>query len=220
MKKILLLLFVMFSIVCILNDTSIENMVNFGDYNILAFNDNDDSYKTNNKIEISNKKVNLKTDQKCCLVEKKYIPNGTHYGGEFIYKFNKLKNEECELNHFRLDSNKQLFFDKSNSKAIDIPNNSQIEWANNWSNENCDPAKNILGSCRNSANICIDFVDKKNCDKYKMIWSNKTCNDKIDYDFDNKKQYYNISSTPTNNNVDSYNLNNMNSNYQKTFRMF
>jgi hypothetical protein len=102
----------------------------------------------------------------CCLVEKKYLPdNSNQYGGSFKYKYKKLSNENCDLKLFRLDSNKQLFF----------------EGENEWSNEFCSSKKNKLGSCRFVNKECIDFVDQDYCKKFNMTWSNKTCHDPLDF---------------------------------------
>jgi len=99
----------------------------------------------------------------CCLLSKKYNVDN----GQFTYTYTKLENENCDLKLFRLDSNKQLFF----------------EGENNWSNEKCSNKNKIIGSCRNINKECIDFVDKEFCDKYKMVWSNKTCHDPLDYNW-------------------------------------
>ena len=95
----------------------------------------------------------------CCLVEKKFGP------GNFDYSFTKLHNEFCNPKQYDLTSNKQLF----------------IDGENNWSNKkHCQKNKKI-GSCRNINKECVDYVDKEYCDKYKMVWSNKTCHDSLDY---------------------------------------
>ena len=40
----------------------------------------------------------------------------------------------------------------------------------------------FLGSCRNLNFECLDFVDKKTCDKYNgYTWSQKTCMENIDF---------------------------------------
>jgi hypothetical protein len=111
----------------------------------------------------------------CCLVEKKYIEDNKNTpiklrnstGGHFKYVYTKLEDEKCDLKLFRLDNNKQLFFDG----------------VNNWSNNYCkvNNSKNVLGSCRLNSKECIDFVDKNYCDKYKMTWSEKTCHDPLDF---------------------------------------
>lgn len=115
----------------------------------------------------------------CCLVEKKYLKddNSTpayrknNTGGHFEYKYKKLANENCKLNLFHLNNNKQLFFDGYN----------------NWSNDQCIETTNqnhsskSLGSCRLNSKECVDFVTKEYCDKYNMTWSPKTCHDQLDY---------------------------------------
>lgn len=102
----------------------------------------------------------------CCLVEKKYLPdNINQYGGSFKYKYKKLKNENCDLKLFRLDSNKQLFFEGEN------------EWSNKYCSNNKN--KNKLGSCRYVNKECIDFTTIDFCKKYNMTWSEKTCRDPL-----------------------------------------
>jgi len=101
----------------------------------------------------------------CCLVEKKFGYNYNLNIGNFDYSFTKLHNEFCDPKKYDLTSNKQLF----------------IDGENRWSNKkHCQ--KNIkIGSCRNINRECVDYVDKEYCDKYKMVWSNKTCHDSLDY---------------------------------------
>jgi hypothetical protein len=107
----------------------------------------------------------------CCLVEKKYLPDNTNQlGGSFKYKFKKLENENCDLKLFRLDSNKQLFFDGENS----------------WSNEFCSNDNKKIGSCRFVNKECIDFVTPDFCKKYNMTWSEKSCHDPLNYQWEDK----------------------------------
>ena len=102
----------------------------------------------------------------CCLVEKKYVEdNKNPSGGSFKYDFQKLSNANCDLSKTVLNSSRQIF----------------IDGENNWSNEYCTNNNNILGSCRNINKECIDFVDKKFCDDYKMTWSKKSCHDPLDF---------------------------------------
>ena len=76
-------------------------------------------------------------------------------------------------NLYNLNSNQQLLIDGDN----------------NWSNDNCLVESNkidsslgsSLGSCRNINKECIDFVNKDFCDKYKMKWSDKTCQQPSEY---------------------------------------
>lgn len=115
-----------------------------------------------------------KTNIKCCLLEKKYLPDNENiFGGSFEYKYNKLENEMCDLKKFRLDSNKQMFFDG----------------VNNWSNDSCREDNNKIGSCRNVNKECIDFVDKEFCDRYNMMWTNKTCHDPFEYKWIDKIKF-------------------------------
>jgi hypothetical protein len=128
----------------------------------LYYNQNDQDYQ---KIKNSqSSQVN------CCLVEKKYIPISNElFGGNFTYLFTKKSNEECDSNLYNLNSNQQLL----------------IEGKNNWSNDYClkHPKESdlLIGSCRNTNKECIEFVNKKYCDKYKMTWTNKTCEQPLDY---------------------------------------
>jgi hypothetical protein len=100
-------------------------------------------------------------------LEKKYLPSDNSlYGGNFKYVYTKKTNEECNNNLYNLNSNKQLLFDD----------------VNNWSNKYCNNKSNILlGSCRNINKECVDFVDKKFCDNYRMKWSSKTCHEPLDF---------------------------------------
>ena len=103
----------------------------------------------------------------CCLVEKKYVSNKNElFGGNFKYIYTKKTNEECNNDLYNLNSNKQLLFDG----------------VNNWSNKYCNNKSNVLlGSCRNINKECVDFVDKKFCDNYRMKWSSKTCHEPLDF---------------------------------------
>jgi hypothetical protein len=113
----------------------------------------------------NNLKPDLKT--KCCLVEKKYLPNDNYlYGGNFKYIYTNKENEDCNLALYDSNNNQQLLIDN----------------VNNWSNEQCHEQNNLLGSCRQINNECIDFVDKKFCNKIPgMVWSDKTCNNPLEY---------------------------------------
>lgn len=107
-------------------------------------------------ILISNKKEkfhNLKRN-KCCLVENKFIPEE---GGIFKYQTTELTGNDCDIEKYRLDNNKQIV-----SKC------------------------NNLGSCRNNNKECIDFVTNEYCNKYNMKWSNKTCRDNLSYQWIDK----------------------------------
>lgn len=122
-----------------------------------------DKTKSKYQSELSYQPVNKIS---CCLVNKKYLPDeNNQLGGSFKYKFKKLENENCDLKLFRLDSNKQLFFDGENG----------------WSNDFCSNDNKKIGSCRFVNKECIDFVQQDFCKKYNMTWSEKSCHDPLDY---------------------------------------
>lgn len=108
---------------------------------------------------------NLKT--KCCIVEKKYLPDNINkFGGNFKYLYSNKENEECDPSLYDLNNNKQLL----------------IDGENNWNNNKCKEQNSIIGSCRLINNECIDFVDKEFCDKIpNMTWSKKTCNNPLEF---------------------------------------
>jgi hypothetical protein len=120
-------------------------------------------------LDSNNKNYTFLDDQenklKCCLVEK--IINLDAEKSEFKYNYNKLDGKLCNSELYRLDSNKQLLFDTENYKASDY----------------CSLDNTNLGSCRTNSHECIDFVNKSFCDKYNMVWSKQTCNDPIEYKF-------------------------------------
>jgi hypothetical protein len=99
-----------------------------------------------------------KISSNCYLVTKKYILDENNIPN-FKYEFNNFKDDKCNYDLYNLNSNQQLLIDDENNK-INI---------------------NLIGSCRYANKECIDFFDKKSCDKYDMIWSRKTCNDKLDF---------------------------------------
>jgi hypothetical protein len=161
--KVILIILVFVVIYMLLNKScSIKNeqfdIVSSNNYTEFESPYKSDTDKTSNiyispLTNLSNKNVD------CCLVEKKFGP------GNFDYSFTKLHNEFCNPKQYDLTSNKQLF----------------IDGENNWSNKkHCQKNKKI-GSCRNINKECVDYVDKEYCDKYKMVWSNKTCHDSLDY---------------------------------------
>lgn len=93
--------------------------------------------------------------------------------GQFGYTFTKLENEKCDPKLYDLDSNKQLFIEGDNS------------WSNNLcSNDTTDKKK--IGSCRYANKECIDYIDKASCDKLSMQWSERTCNQPLDFVFVDK----------------------------------
>jgi hypothetical protein len=168
MHKNIILIILLLMICYINNDSCIFNEK----FDILSDNNfiTNHSYKSDNtqpQEYISELTYQPKITRDCCLVEKKYVPDvNNEFGGNFKYKYKKLSNENCDLKLFRLDNNKQLFFENEN----------------NWSNEKCNNnIINGIGSCRNVNKECIDFVDKTFCDQYKMTWSKKTCNNSLNY---------------------------------------
>jgi len=154
--KYVIILIVIY-LMCCVNIPELFDVVSSIEYKYFEapFKSKNDKSKPSYMSDLS---YNKSDSMNCCLVEKKFLPPG-----EFKYSFNKLKNEMCDPKHYNMDSNKQLF----------------IEGDNNWSNDMCND--NILGSCRWVNKECIDFVDKKICDKYKMTWSNRTCHNPLDY---------------------------------------
>lgn len=96
------------------------------------------------------------TTSNCYLVTKKYMLDDNNIPN-FKYDFKNFKDDKCNYDLYNLNSNQQLLFDDDINK-IDI---------------------NLIGSCRYGNKECIDFFDKKTCDKYNMVWSNKTCNENL-----------------------------------------
>jgi hypothetical protein len=144
----------------------------------------------NNRIKLLNinntpnenliKPTNLIDSKNCCLVQKDFD------SGEFNYKYKLLKDDECSINLYELDQNNKLLFDG----------------INRWSNDMCNSNSSKLGSCRLTNRECLDFMTKEDCfnitseakaDFYlkfdltnqnnkfnsKMVWSKKTCNERI-----------------------------------------
>jgi len=124
---------------------------------------------------------------KCCLVEKKYLPDSNSInGGNFKYVYNSYENKNCDSSLYDIDNNKQLL----------------IDGVNNWSNEMCLD-KSGLGSCRMINKECVDFVNKDFCDKVPgMVWSERTCNNPLDYVWKDRI----FRKIPEDNNDGSYNM--------------
>ena len=96
----------------------------------------------------------------CCLVKKVYNKKRN----EFEYEYQKL--DKCNYNMIPAlkYSNMNLF----------------IDGLNGWNNNKCrkpDPSKdvNYLGSCKRINFECKDFMTPKQCKKFNMEWSDKTC---------------------------------------------
>ncbi len=93
---------------------------------------------------------------KCCIINKKLDENGFYY--------NYTISDMCDT---RFDNTSRCIKDKEliDSKQFDL-------------NE-CNKKNNIFGSCRKIGFECIDFITEKDCNKYNMLWSQRTCNDNL-----------------------------------------
>ena len=164
MKIILILLFLVFVAYKVSNNNEKFEIVSSNNYNEFESPYKSDTDKTTDVYispltHLSNKNVN------CCLIKKSFGHNYNLNTGNFDYAFTKLYNEQCDPKKYDLSSNKQLFIDGENG----------------WSNEKYCQKNKKIGSCRNINKECIDYVDKVYCDKYRMVWSDKTCNNSLDY---------------------------------------
>jgi hypothetical protein len=129
----------------------VDNRLNFisispSDPNIIALEDNTD-YNNNYSL--------LKNDSKnCCLVNKDIYND---------YNFEKLYgNEQCNVNSYDLNENRQLLIDGVNG------------WDNNYCANNLD--NQPLGSCRNNNKECVNFINKTKCESINGLeWSEKPC---------------------------------------------
>jgi hypothetical protein len=111
---------------------------------------------------------NSKQQKKCCLIKKEYVPDDNSlYNAIFKYKYNKLYDDSCNINLHEQNSNQQLF----------------IDGQNNWDNNLCTEENTAVGSCRRNNKECVDFLQKKDCDKYYMNWYNKSCHNAIPFVF-------------------------------------
>ena len=189
-------------------DQSIFKNINNPDYDSSKFK-NDNNYDKYHNLQTNNESNKI-----CCLVEKKYIENSDSlYKGKFTYIYNKLKDSQCNPELYRLDSNTQLFINNENKwlPSFYPLEKNEINQQNLFiSNDFCNENKNI-GSCRHINKECIDFVDKQLCDKYNMTWSNKTCNEALDFKWED----------PINISIDKNKFNTQNVNITtNTFKMF
>ena len=161
-----------------------KKKVSFSDTNIIYNIENRDGF------------TNIENNKKCCLVEKKYVPDSNSiYNGNFKYNYTKLTDNKCYYNLYNLDNNKQLMIEGING------------WINN--NDNCNNISNKLGSCRNMNFECIDFVDKTFCDNKRMTWSELTCNNSLPYSLNNPNMPINKEKRPVAKSItinDSYKL--------------
>lgn len=109
--------------------------------------------------ELDKKGIN----SKCCLVEKKYDEKGFYYH----YIKTNCENKPDFINKSRLLTNKQFPYKLCNYYELNKKKNKKF------------PER--LGSCRRIDRECVDFVNKKTCDKYDMRWEPVPCNTPIKY---------------------------------------
>ena len=176
-----------------------EHFINLGNKKKkVRFSNIDVIYNIENKKNYSY----INDNKKCCLIEKKYVPDPSSiYNGNFKYIYNKLSNDECSYDLYNLDNNKQLMmgWDKCSSPWEGSSPGTPKEVSEN--------ATNKIGSCRNMNFECIDFVDKTFCDNNRMDWSELTCNNSLPYSLNNPKLPINKETRPLHGNNDgSYNL--------------
>jgi hypothetical protein len=170
MKQFLLLIILI--LIIILFQRVYENFDIVSDTEYKTF---ESSYKSDEDESqpsyLSNLTQQYQPNVKCCLIQKNYVEDSNNeFGGNFKYQFKKMENENCDSKLYNPNSNQQLFFNGENG----------------WNNINCDENKNILGSCRQTNKECIDFVTKEFCDKYKMTWSERTCQNQLDFKWEDK----------------------------------
>lgn len=111
---------------------------------------------------------NSNNEQKCCLIKKVYDTKDNNKLFKYVYK--KLYNDDCNYDLYNQNSNQQLF----------------IEGDNNWDNNLCTEQNTQIGSCRNNNKECVNFLQKKDCNKYNMEWYNKSCHNAIPFVFSDK----------------------------------
>lgn len=166
MKKIIiiLLLLIIFlftrkeSFSNVLESNVYHNVDNLAPWNIDAI-----------KFESELTKEELDNNRECCLVERIYGPDlRSIYGANFSYKYSPLKGIQCNRKLHNINHTKQLF----------------MVGENGWTNDKCQVNK--LGSCRLNNKECVDFMDKKTCTDYRMIWSDLTCANQLPYTWNNR----------------------------------
>lgn len=144
---------------------------NFIDINNINQDDQQQIYKSRIELEpnnwISYQSVN-NNNINCCLVSKDL--------NNLKYNYKKLSNDECDINLYNINHERQLLFDGVNN------------WSNNYCSNNLD--EQILGSCRRDNFECVDFIDKNTCNKFnngialppikeknrKLEWNKEICN--------------------------------------------
>ena len=124
------------------NNYTIENIQNIG-------------------YEILNNYSNVNRGKKCCVINKKVVPNNY-----FDYQF-KVSNM-CDRS---FSNNRRTIFE--NEIVDDVKFNLN----------DCQSKKKYFGSCRKMGGFeCLDFVTKNECDQIPMMhWFKESCNTPIPY---------------------------------------
>ena len=109
------------------------------------------------KLENLSKYSNINESTECCKIKKVVLTNNN-----FGYNYNL--NENCSRD---FNSNSRHIF---KNEIIDNKP---------FTLDKCSNENNLIGSCRKIGFECVDFTTPEDCKKYEMIWSDKTCHDKI-----------------------------------------
>ena len=109
-------------------------------------------------------------DSLCCKVTREMDTNN----GNWYYDHTKLKGSKCKpYNNTPVLNKTEYYYVGSNNW------DSNDKCSNSYIDENKLP---YLGSCRNLNFECLDFMNKKSCDKYpNYTWSTKTCMQHINF---------------------------------------
>lgn len=141
---------------------------------------------------------------KCCIIEKKYLHNKSDiskvfqeqidYGNRYQYNIDKIINTEKYLDKSNFEyTYKKLENDMCDPKLYNLDVNKQLfrEGENGWNNNMCQPKNKSkkTGSCRYANKECIDYIDKKTCKKINLQWSEKTCQEPLDFVFVDKVKF-------------------------------
>jgi hypothetical protein len=131
--------------------------------------------------------VQFNTSSPCCLVEKEYIyDTNAPNNGRFDYTYKIINDpDKCDYDLYNINNNKNNLFINNDNLFIDTKNNDNIV----WSNKMCSNKTSPLGSCRFANKECVDFIVKEECDRLKMDWSEKTCNDNLKFNFIDRIKY-------------------------------
>ena len=148
-------------------NTILDN--NFININKINQDDTQQIYKSRIELEPNNLYSSSSVNNiNCCLVSKDL--------NNFKYNYQKLSNDECDINLYNINHERQLLFDNVNN------------WSNNYCSNNLD--EQILGSCRRDNFECVDFIDKNTCNSFnngialpimkekntKLEWNKEICN--------------------------------------------